>query len=71
MDLRAFLYVSVCYFVDSCPLKALQKVLKGPRALERALKDVFQRLKLKILRIALKLRIGKSSWTPPPLNFMS
>ena len=71
MDLCVFLHVSVCYFVDSCPLRALQKVLEGPKTLERPWKDVFQRLKLKKLRIALKLRIGNSSWTPPPLNFMS
>ena len=44
MDLCVFLYISVCYFVDSCPLRAQQKVLEGPRTLERAGKDVFQRL---------------------------
>ena len=41
------LCVIVCYFVDSCPLRALQKVLEGPRALERAVKKVIGDLNFK------------------------
>ena len=36
LDLCVCLCLSACYFVDSCPLRALQRVLEDPRALKRA-----------------------------------
>ena len=60
-----FVLSVTCYFVDSCPLRALQRLLEDPRALERALGRVFKRFIFKKLIFFSKLRIRNFSRDPP------